>query len=398
MSRLGTLGNKLYSGEISYDFVARAKVWYAISAVLILISLTGLFARGLTLGIEFRGGAEFRVQAPSVTTDAVRDVVSGIVGDEIIVQSVGDGVRVQTEELTDNEATQVRTALAEEFDVDRADVSEQRIGPSWGEDISQKALRALVFFLLGLVVFLSLYFEWKMALAAILALIHDLLITVGIYALIGFEVTPATVIGFLTILGYSLYDTVVVFDKVRENTAGLSGGSRMTYSGAANLALNQTLVRSINTSVIALLPIGAILFAGVVLLGAGPLKDLSLALFIGVAAGTYSSIFIATPVLAEMKEREPAMQALAKRVAARKSAPAGAEPSQPRQSAAARQRAAAANRAGSATAVLDDEQDASGSDEATPTQRPAPPAKRSPAAQRQQPRKGKNRPSGKKRR
>lgn len=399
MSRLGTLGNRLYRGEVSYDFVARAKVWYAISAVLILISLTGLFARGLTLGIEFRGGAEFRVQAPAATTDAVRDVVSGLVSDEIIVQSVGqNGVRVQTEELTDNEATEVRTALATEFGLERADVSEQRIGPSWGQDISEKALRALVFFLLGLVVFLSLYFEWKMAFAAILALIHDLIITIGIYALIGFEVTPATVIGFLTILGYSLYDTVVVFDKVRENTAGLSGGSRMTYSYAANLALNQTLVRSINTSVIALLPIGAILFAGVVLLGAGPLKDLSLALFIGVAAGTYSSIFIATPVLAGMKEREPAMQALAKRVVARKSAPAGAEPAQARQSAAARQRAAAATRAGSATAVLDDGPDAPASQEPPAPTQPSRSAKRTPAHQRQQPRKGKSRPSGKKRR
>ena len=389
MSRLGTLGNRLYRGEVSYDFVARAKVWYAISAVLILISLTGLFARGLTLGIEFRGGAEFRVQAPAATTDAVRDVVSGLVSDEIIVQSVGqNGVRVQTEELTDNEATEVRTALATEFGLERADVSEQRIGPSWGQDISEKALRALVFFLLGLVVFLSLYFEWKMAFAAILALIHDLIITIGIYALIG----------FLTILGYSLYDTVVVFDKVRENTAGLSGGSRMTYSYAANLALNQTLVRSINTSVIALLPIGAILFAGVVLLGAGPLKDLSLALFIGVAAGTYSSIFIATPVLAGMKEREPAMQALAKRVVARKSAPAGAEPAQARQSAAARQRAAAATRAGSATAVLDDGPDAPASQEPPAPTQPSRSAKRTPAHQRQQPRKGKSRPSGKKRR
>ena len=186
-----------------------------------------------------------------------------------------------------------------------------------------------MFFLLGVVVFLSLYFEWKMALAAIVALLHDLVITAGLYSLVGFEVTPATVIGFLTILGYSLYDTVVVFDKVRENTHGLSGGSRMTYSEAANLAVNQTLVRSINTSVVALLPVGAILFAGIVLLGAGPLKDLSLALFVGVAVGAYSSIFIATPLLAGFKEREPAMQALAKRVANRKDKPASTSAGRP---------------------------------------------------------------------
>ena len=229
---------------------------------------------------------------------------------------------MQTEKLTTDESEKVAETLSQRFDVPRDDVSSQLIGPSWGEDISKKAIRALVFFLLLVVAFLSLYFEWKMALAAMAALLHDLAITVGIYALSGFEVTPATVIGFLTILGYSLYDTVVVFDKVRENTAGIQGGSRMTYSGAANLAVNQTIVRSINTSIVALLPIGAILFAGVVLLGAGPLKDLSLALFVGVAVGTYSSIFIATPLLASLKEREPAMQALARRVAARGGGPA----------------------------------------------------------------------------
>ena len=185
-----------------------------------------------------------------------------------------------------------------------------------------------------MVIFLSLYFEWKMALAAMLALLHDLVITAGLYSLVGFEVTPATVIGFLTILGYSLYDTVVVFDKVRENTAGLAGGSRMTFSQATNLAVNQTLVRSINTTIIALLPIGAILFAGIVLLGAGPLKDLSLALFIGVAVGAYSSIFIAPPLPTQFKEREPAMQALAKRVASRRAGTAAETPSSKRRAAA----------------------------------------------------------------
>ena len=319
MSRLGNLGNQLYRGEVSYDFVGRRSRWYVISAVLLAVSVGSLIWNGLTLGIEFRGGAEFRVSSSTVTVESVRDEVSSVVGGEVVVQSVGENaVRAQTEKLTSDELAEVQDALASRFDVSRNDISTQSIGPSWGADISSKALRALVFFLLGLVVFLSLYFEWKMALAAILALVHDLVITVGIYSLIGFEVTPPTVIGFLTILGYSLYDTVVVFDKVRENTQGLAGGSRMTYSQAANLALNQTLVRSINTSVIALLPIAAILFAGVVLLGTGPLKDLALALFVGVATGTYSSIFIATPVLAGMKEREPAMQALAKRVAARR--------------------------------------------------------------------------------
>ncbi len=324
MSRMGSMGARLYRGEVSYDFVGRRRRWYAISAVLLLVSIFALIFFRLTLGIEFRGGAEFRVGSQQATEAAVLEAVqdAGIAG-EIRVQQVGnDTIRVQTEKLTTDESEEVAEALSQRFDVPRDDVSSQLIGPSWGEDISKKAIRALVFFLLLVVAFLSLYFEWKMAVAAMLALLHDLAFTVGIYALSGFEVTPATVIGFLTILGYSLYDTVVVFDKVRENTAGIAGGSRMTYSGAANLAVNQTIVRSINTSIVALLPIGAILFAGVVLLGAGPLKDLALALFLGVAVGTYSSIFIATPILASLKEREPAMQALARRVAARGGAPA----------------------------------------------------------------------------
>ena len=402
MSRLGTLGNQLYRGEVSYNFVELRKRWYAISAALLAISVGSLVLNGLTLGIEFRGGTEFRVSSPTVTTKAVQDEVRSVVGGEVVVQSVGgNAVRAQTESLSSDELAEVQEGLAERFDVTTDDVSTQSIGPSWGKDISTKALRALVFFLLGLVVFLSLYFEWKMALAAILALVHDLLITVGIYSLVGFEVTPASVIGFLTILGYSLYDTVVVFDKVRENTQGLTGGSRMTYSQAANLALNQTLVRSINTSVIALLPIAAILFAGVVLLGVGPLKDLALALFVGVAAGTYSSIFVATPLLAGFKEREPAMQALARRVAVRRAG--GGAPAATRRAAASRPgqpEAADPSRTTSAVGVLDQPTDATRSPDAgsPDASRPAPRRPGS-GAQRNQPRKSASRGrSGKKRR
>ncbi len=191
------------------------------------------------------------------------------------------------------------------------------MGASWGGQITTKAIEALITFLIVIVLYLSIAFEWKMAVAAFVALIHDLVIATGVYALTGLQVSPATVIGLLTILGYSLYDTVVVFDKVRENTAGLLGGARSTYSEAANLALNQTLVRSINTSIIALLPVAAILFVGGGLLGAGELKDLALVLFVGMLSGTYSSIFIATPVLADLKEREPQYKALAKRVSVR---------------------------------------------------------------------------------
>jgi len=239
---------------------------------------------------------------------------------EPVVQLIGtDKVRVQTGILKPGQSAAIQDALAAKFGVVANDVDYQLIGPSWGAEITKKALYGLFGFLIVVVLYLALAFEPKMAIAAIVAVIHDVFITVGIYALVGFEVTPATVIGFLTILGYSLYDTVVVFDKVRENTRTIAGGSRMTYSQAANLAVNQTLVRSFNTSVIALLPVGSILFVGAGLLGAGTLKDLSLALFIGLATGTYSSIFIATPILAALREREPAMKALAKRVGQRSS-------------------------------------------------------------------------------
>lgn len=398
MSRLGTLGARLYKGEVSYDFIGHRKLWYSVSAVLLVVSIASLLVLQLTLGIEFRGGAEFRVKGPTVTEDSVRSTVSDIVGGEIVVQKVGsDTMRAQTETLTSAELEEVQNALAEEFNVNREDVSTQFIGPSWGKDISTKALRALIFFLLGVVVFLSLYFEWKMALAAMIALLHDLVITAGLYSLVGFEVTPATVIGFLTILGYSLYDTVVVFDKVRENTQGLAGGSRMTYSQAVNLAVNQTLVRSINTSIIALLPIGAILFAGVVLLGAGPLKDLALALFIGVAVGAYSSVFIAPAVLAGFKEREPAMQALAKRVANRRT---GAAPAP-----SARRAAAAATQADATEDVADEEAAGAAPVPAGARAGSSPPRRPAGGSQRAQPRKGgggssrsRGRSSGKKRR
>jgi preprotein translocase subunit SecF len=384
MSRLGHLGAQLYRGDVSYDFIGRRKVWYTLSAILLLISVASLIFRGLTLGIEFRGGAEFRVKAATVTESTVLSTVQDVIGggNEIVVQTVGPNtVRAQTETLPSEDIAKVQDALASKFDVSTKSVSTQFIGPSWGKDISKKALRALIFFLVFVVIFLSIYFEWKMAIAAMLALVHDLVITAGLYSLVGFEVTPATVIGFLTILGYSLYDTVVVFDKVRENTAGLAGGSRMTYSQAANLAVNQTLVRSINTTIIALLPIAAILFAGVVLLGAGPLKDLALALFVGVAVGAYSSIFIATPLLAGFKEREPAMQALAKRVAARRGASADSPP--------ARRRGTTPELAGDEPVETVDEEPGRETVPAGTAAAARPPAPRRPAGgtQRSQPRK-----------
>jgi preprotein translocase subunit SecF len=323
MSRLGDLGHALYRGEVSYEFVGRRKRWYLISAGILVVAIAALLIRGLHLGVDFNGGTVATFPSQTGTVAQATSVAISIGAKDPTVTEVssasGRQLKVQTEVLTASETDALTLGLSREFAVPPDSISVQAISADWGSTITQKALTGLGVFLLLIVIFLSLYFEWRMAVAALVALAHDLVITVGVYALIGFIVTPATVIGVLTILGYSLYDTVVVFDKVRENTRGLVSGNRMTYSGAANLAINQTLVRSINTSLIALLPVASILFIGP-LLGADTLKDLALALFVGIAAGTYSSIFIATPVACQLKEREPAMQALAKRVAARESA------------------------------------------------------------------------------
>ena len=321
MSRLGQVGHRLYTGELSIDFVGRRKLWYAISVVILVIAVLAVIFRGLNFGIEFRGGAEFRVPAPQCSVEEARHAVGALTEAEPVVQALGNGdLRVQTEALDAGEPDQVRGILADTCNVVASDISTQLIGPSWGEEITNKAVVALIVFLVLVVGFIWIAFERKMAIAAIVALLHDIVITVGLYALVGFDVTPSTLIGMLTILGYSLYDTVVVFDSIRENTRGITAGNQMTYSEAANLSVNQTLVRSINTSVIALLPVTAILFFGAYALGAGTLKDLSLVLFVGIAASTYSSIFIATPLLADLKEREPAMKALRRRVELRRAA------------------------------------------------------------------------------
>jgi preprotein translocase subunit SecF len=325
MSRVGTFGQKLYSGEISYDIVGKRRRWYAISGAIFLIAVVSLLTRGLNYGIEFTGGAEFRVPSSACTIEQARAAVQDA-GEtpSTVTQLGGETIRVTTEAVDTAESSEIRASLAEACGVQPDDVSVQLVGPTWGGEITNKALTALVVFLALLSIFLAIYFDWRMAVAALVALVHDVVITIGVYSLLQFEVTPSTVIGVLTILGYSLYDTVVVFDKVKENTRGILGQSRQTYSQAANLAVNQTLVRSINTSIVALLPVAAILFVGAGLLGAGTLKDLSLALFVGMAAGTYSSIFIATPFLAQLMERNPQMKALAGRVQARGAGARGA--------------------------------------------------------------------------
>ncbi|MFM2144569.1 MAG: hypothetical protein RI899_357 [Actinomycetota bacterium] len=319
MSRFSGLGARLHSGETSIDYIGKRRRWYAFSGLLVIISIAALSLQGLHLGIEFKGGSSYTVTKSGGTISQAESalVSAGITGEKVIQQVGNDKIRVQTGALSAAESNAVQDSLASTFGVSLDSIDTQIIGPSWGKEITRKALYGLVGFLIVVVLYLAMTFEPKMALAAIVAVVHDVFITVGIYALVGFDVTPATVIGFLTILGYSLYDTVVVFDRVRENTRSITSTSKMTYSQAANLAVNQTVVRSLNTTIVALIPVGSILFVGAGLLGAGTLKDLSLALFIGLATGAYSSIFIATPLLAALREREPAMKALAKRINAR---------------------------------------------------------------------------------
>jgi preprotein translocase subunit SecF len=317
MGKLSRLGNSLYEGDVSIDFVGRRLLWYSISAVVLLIAIGGLTFKGLNMGIEFEGGVEYRVAMPAGQADqsAVEEIRDAVVDTGLdaasapIVNTSGtDTIRIQTEPLDNDDATVVSETIQEAAGVQEGDISQSAIGPTWGEQVADRALIGLAVFTVLVILFIWGYFrEWKMSVGAIVALIHDVVITVGVYALSGFEVTPATVTGVLTILGFSLYDTVVVFDKVRENTKNLAR-TRQTYSQAANLAVNQTLVRSINTSVVALLPVAALLYAGVVTLGSGALKDLALALFVGMAAGVYSSVFIATPLLVQLKELEPSVR------------------------------------------------------------------------------------------
>ncbi len=318
----GIIG-RLYRGETTFDFIGSRRRWYLASAVLLLVCVVSFLVRGFNFGIEFEGGTQFQFAAPaSVSPDEVTRVVEDAgARTGAAPQVVGSGgtrqIVVKTGQLSVPEQDKVKQALATRFS---EQVSVSSVSSSWGGDITRKALRALVIFIVAVCVFIGFRFEPKMAVAAIVALIHDLVLAAGIYSLVGFEVTPSTVVGLLTILGFSLYDTVVVFDKVAENSRGLLGGSRMTYSQAANLAVNQTLARSINTSLIALLPVAGLLFVGAGLLGVGTIKDLALVLFVGLASGAYSSLFLATPILCDLKEREAQYAALRKRVATKRAA------------------------------------------------------------------------------
>jgi preprotein translocase subunit SecF len=311
--------SRLYRGETDFDFLGRRRLWGAISGVLLGVSLLSLVFNGLDYGIEFRGGVQIQASVPASgplgdasqteITQALREALAPLGATDAQVQVTEEeprSVLVQTEEVSDPRAQdRVVAAVAETTGAELEATDSQRIGSRWGAEITAKAVRALVVFLVVVSAFISWRFEWKMALGAMVAMVHDLVITAGIYSLVGFEVTPSTIIAILTILGYSLYDNVVVFDKVEENTALYATSGRMTYEASANLAMNQVFMRSLNTSLATLLPVAALLFVGAGLLGASTLKDLALALFVGLLTGAYSSIFVATPILSILKEREP---------------------------------------------------------------------------------------------
>ena len=309
---------RLYHGENHYDFTRIWKWGLRVSAVLIVISLLSLFTRGLNLGIDFEGGISWQVKAPGVTVEQTRDALSQYGLADAKIQTIGqDQLRVQAPAESQAAQDQVQQALATLAGTASTDVAVNNVGPTWGGEVTASAVRALVVFLLCILGYVTLTFrgEWKMAIGVVIAVIHDVVISVGVYSVFQFEVTPATVIAFLTILGYSIYDTVVVYDKVQENAGRVGVANHMSYTSMMNLSMNQVLVRSINTSVLAVLPVLSTLVVGAFILGAVTLEEFSIALTVGLVIGAYSSIFVAAPVVAWMKEREPRNQQLRERLA-----------------------------------------------------------------------------------
>ncbi len=309
MASMNDFGNNLYTGKTSFPFVGKRRLWFLIAIALVVASALVPLLRPVQFSIEFTGGSQFTVQAPSTTdqgraTEAVRSVVPSA-NTKVVVVSDRD-IRVQTDQMSAEETQQVADALADAYEVDADSVASSFIGPAWGENVTRQSLWGLVIFLALTFLILAIYFRtWKMSAAAILGLLDVLVITIGVYALAGFEISPAAVIGFLTILAYSLYDTTVVFDKIRENTTEDGENSSRTFGESVNLAVNQTLIRSINTSVVAALPVGAILFIGAFWLGAETLTDISLSIFVGILVATYSTLFVAAPLYSLFREREP---------------------------------------------------------------------------------------------
>ena len=327
-----SLAQRLYQGEANLKIVGRRRMWFAIAASMVLIALGSFVFRGFELGIEFAGGSEFSVPAQAAgrtltqqeVQEAVTSAVRAVEPDAQVnaAQQVGSGAeanfKIRSAALAPADMQEVKASLAADLDLQTTQISDQQVSSAWGGAVINKAILGLVIFLVLVTAYLVVRFEWRMAAAAFASLLLDLMFTAGVYSLVGFELTPYTVIGFLTILGYSLYDVVVVFDKVQENTRGITAGSTRTYGEATNLAINQTLMRSLNTSLVAMLPVGGVLFIGAGLLGAGTLKDLGLVLFVGMGIGVYSSIFFAAPVLSWLKDREPKIKVHNARVLARR--------------------------------------------------------------------------------
>ncbi|WP_320067978.1 protein translocase subunit SecF [Micromonospora sp. RTGN7] len=334
MAKTG-LASRLYRGEAGVDVIGRRKLWFTVAGVLILISVLSFGIQKFSLGIEFAGGNSFQVPASVGTLEQAEEKVdaalaSTAAGAEVATaQKVGgtggDYYEMRTSQLTPEQATAAKAEMAREFGIQPDQISGNQVSEAWGSQVTSRALLGLVIFVALVMVYLILRFEWRMAVAAVASLFMNLILTAGIYSMVGFEVTPSTIIGFLTILGFALYDVVVVFDKVQENTRGITANNNQTYGEAANLAINQSLMRSLNTSVVALLPVGGLLFIGAGLLGAGTLKDLGLVLFVGMAIAFLTSILLATPLLVTLKNYEPRIQAHNKRVLARRSALARGE-------------------------------------------------------------------------
>ncbi|WP_334170304.1 protein translocase subunit SecF [Sinomonas sp.] len=326
---LARFGNDLYSGKRSYDFVGKKKLWFIIAGIAVLIAIVVPILRGgFNLGIDFRGGSQFTISATKTSDtlpgeNAVHSVVPSSAPQ--VTNVAGNTIQVQTDQLSEAQTLQLRDKLAAAYGVSQNNVTSTFIGPTWGADVTNQALIGFIVFVVLAAVLMALYFRtWKMSLSALSGMLVTIFITEGVYAISNFEITPSAIIGFLTILSYSLYDTVVVFDKIRENTADIKTSSRRTFAEEVNLAVNQTLVRSINTMMVAVLPVAAILFIGAGLLGAGTLRDLSLALFVGILVGTAATLFIAAPMYAGLRERETDLVKQAEKVAARRAAAAAA--------------------------------------------------------------------------
>jgi preprotein translocase subunit SecF len=315
----GRLG-RIYQGRTSVDFVGRKRTWFTVSLVVIVLGLGSLGIRGFNLGIDFKGGSSWEVQSTHTSISAITSAATKAGLTVPTVEKLGSQtyqVTADINSLSSDAQTaltdKVVNAMAKAAGVQSYQVSTSTVGPTWGGQITNRALEALIVFFIAVVAYISIRFEPKMAVAAFIAMVHDLLVTIGVYSLFGFQITPDTVIAILTILGYSLYDTVVVFDRVRDNAGGILKSGDLSYGEMVNLSMNQTLARSINTSLVAILPVLAVLLVGADILGATTLQNYGLALFVGLMSGAYSSIFIASPLLAWMKEREPRFREMAER-------------------------------------------------------------------------------------